>query len=160
MQISLIIVERTEMTPWVYSHAIYYVLTFDIFIYVTHLVYRKVSINVLLYHVIYLNVIFKDRLTGIDDSFLVCGCLGKDSIIYLTTYVLQKQTIHVENKLSIYMMMRFQIIHEIVCHLCFAIKSVFVLLISKEGIITWKKHVFKYPMFDLSSMFHTLFWKF
>ena len=107
MQISLIIMERTEMTPWVYSHALYYVLTFDIFIYVTHLVYRKVSINVLLYHVIYLNVILKDRLTGIDDSFLVCGCLGKDSIIYLTTYVLQKQTIHVENKLSIYMMMRF-----------------------------------------------------
>ena len=107
MQISLIIVERTEMTPRVYSHAIFYVLTFDIFIYVTHLVYRKVSINVLLYHVIYLNVILKDRLTGIDDSFLVCGCLGKDSIIYLTTYVLQKQTIHVENKLSIYMMMRF-----------------------------------------------------
>ena len=107
MQISLIIVERTEMTPRVCSHAIFYVLTFDIFIYVTHLVYRKVSINVLLYHVIYLNVILKDRLTGIDDSFLVCGCLGKDSIIYLTTYVLQKQTIHVENKLSIYMMMRF-----------------------------------------------------
>ena len=93
MQISLIIMERTRMTLRVYSHAMFNVLSFDIFMYVTHLVSRKVSINVLLYHVIYLMLFLNFSLTGIDDS-LVCSCLKMFNYLRITTsHIHQNRTI-------------------------------------------------------------------